>query len=124
MHFFHIKPWSHTRTPSASANHNFPQHLKFSTQPGGRSNICISSITCCQRTQMTKRKVYNCFSSLCSWLYSPPPLYSCCFSSFATLPAQAIVKRQAKKPRPTSLKNFSFFSWLNICLQTSDILSL
>ena len=105
--FFHIKPWSHTRTPSASANYNFPQHLKFSTQPGGRSNICISSITCCQRTQMTKRKVYNCFSSLCSWLYSPPPLYSCCFSSFATLPAQPIVKRQAKKLRPTSVKKNS-----------------
>ena len=73
---------------------------------------------------MTKRKVYNCFSSLCSWLYSPPPLYSCCFSSFATF-AQAIVKRQAKKSRPVlKISHFSLFSLLNICLLTSDILSL
>ena len=112
--------WSHRRTPSAKANYNFLQYLRFFTQPGERSSICISSVTCCQRTQMTKGKLCNCFPSLCSWLYSPPPLYSCCFSSFATF-AQAIVKRQAKKPRPTSVKNFP---WLNFCLVTSDILSL
>ena len=101
--------WSHRWTPSATANYKFPQYSKFFTQPGGRSYICIFSVTFCQRTQMTKRKVYNCFSSLCSWLYSPPPLYSCCFSSFATF-AQAIVKRQAKKSRPVlKISHFSLF---------------